>query len=88
MIGYCYFNSMILAEKEKSLAELSALKAQLKTIVSMLPGNRFVRIHKSFVVALPHIKVFTKDYATVGTRQIPVGRAYSGNFAGAVRNWG
>jgi DNA-binding LytR/AlgR family response regulator len=59
----------------------------LKTIVTMLPGNRFVRIHKSFVVALSQIKVFTKEYAMVGSRNIPVGRAYSENFAEAVRKW-
>ncbi len=59
----------------------------LKTIVYMLPGNRFVRINKSFVVAPSQIKVFTKDYAMVGTRNIPVGRAYSDSFAEAVRRW-
>jgi DNA-binding LytR/AlgR family response regulator len=59
----------------------------LKTIVTMLPRNRFVRIHKSFVVALSQIKVFTKDYATVGNRTLPVGRAYAEIFAEAVRRW-
>jgi DNA-binding LytR/AlgR family response regulator len=59
----------------------------LKTIAAMLPGDRFVRIHKSFIIAMSQIKAFTKDYVTVGKKQIPIGRAFSENFAEAVRKW-
>lgn len=59
----------------------------LKTIAAQLPADKFVRIHKSFIVALAHIKAFTKEYVTIEKKQIPVGRAYADNFSEVVRKW-
>lgn len=59
----------------------------LKTIATMLPSDKFVRIHKSFIIALSQIRAFTKDNVTVAKKQIPIGRAFAENFAEVVRKW-
>ncbi|MBN8577242.1 MAG: response regulator transcription factor [Cytophagales bacterium] len=45
-----------------------------------LPNAQFVRIHKSFIVALHKISKFTSEAAHIGAREIPVGRVYKQNF--------
>jgi DNA-binding LytR/AlgR family response regulator len=45
-----------------------------------LPENRFARIHKSFIVALPKIKTFRSDTVKIGALDLPVGRHYKKKF--------
>ena len=54
----------------------------MKEIYAQLPSDRFVRVHRSFIVSLDAIerfsnrRIFLKDY----DRYIPVGRTYSESF--------
>ncbi len=41
-----------------------------------LPTDRFVRIHKSFIVALDHIKAVSATYIRINNEEIPIGRIY------------
>ncbi|AHM62939.1 LytTR family two component transcriptional regulator [Flammeovirgaceae bacterium 311] len=41
-----------------------------------LPENKFIRVHRSFIVALDLIKSFTLSSVRVGTLEIPIGRNY------------
>lgn len=51
----------------------------LKNIQGMLPQERFVRIHRSYVVSLAHITGFTNGQVRLGEKIcLPVGRQYSG----------
>ena len=43
----------------------------------MLPANQFVRIHRSFIVAISKITAFTNHDIEIGGIEIPVGRLYS-----------
>lgn len=45
-----------------------------------LPESNFVRVHKSFIVAVPKIKAFRSDTIRIGQVDIPVGRHYKKNF--------
>ncbi len=50
----------------------------LKNMASLLPDNHFLRIHRSFIVAVNKIKSFTKQEITLTTGMtVPVGRQYS-----------
>lgn len=45
-----------------------------------LPQAKFIRIHRSFIVALDHVSSFTNTTVTVGEYTLPIGRNYR-NFA-------
>jgi len=45
-----------------------------------LPESNFVRVHKSYIVAVPKIKAFRSDTIKIGQVDIPVGRHYKKNF--------
>ena len=48
--------------------------------VTQLPSDKFVRTHRSFVVAINKIDKLEKHQVTIGTVKIPVGEAYSQNL--------
>ncbi len=50
-----------------------------------LPDNQFIRIHRSFIIALHHIHAYTVTDVEVGERQIPIGRVYK---VGALKRLG
>jgi DNA-binding LytR/AlgR family response regulator len=41
-----------------------------------LPPDRFVRIHKSFIVALDHVQAVSATYIRINNEEIPIGRIY------------
>ncbi|MBO9639067.1 MAG: response regulator transcription factor [Siphonobacter aquaeclarae] len=41
-----------------------------------LPPDRFVRIHKSFIVSLRHIQAISATYIRVNDAELPIGRIY------------
>ncbi len=52
----------------------------LKTILEMLPADRFVRVHRSFIVALDKIERFRAQKIHLAGREIPVGNTYKANL--------
>ena len=54
----------------------------LKNLGAMLPADRFVRIHRSYIVAVDKIKSFTRqNVLLVSGVTLPVGRQYSQTVA-------
>jgi DNA-binding LytR/AlgR family response regulator len=51
-------------------------KFQLHEIEKVLPGNYFMRVHRSFIVAKNKIDAFTAADIEIRGKQIPVGRSY------------
>ncbi len=59
----------------------------LKTIGAMLPQKKFLRIHRSFIVAVDKIRSFSRQSVTLTNGQtIPVGRQYSALLAERLQN--
>ncbi len=48
----------------------------IANIEARLPQNDFLRVHRSFVVAVGAIDSFTNEYVEIGKKQIPVSRSY------------
>jgi len=46
----------------------------LSAIEEKLPNQEFLKVHRSFIVAVKHIDSFTNEYIEVGERQIPISR--------------
>lgn len=52
------------------------IKYQLGEMVELLPADRFVRVHRSYIVALEKITAFTKEMIELGEFRVPIGRSY------------
>ena len=53
-------------------------KRTLSEIEELLPAERFVRVHRSFIVSLAHISRIEGNLLSVGGREIPVSRTLRG----------
>lgn len=51
-------------------------KQSISSLESMLPANQFVRIHRSYLVAINKIDSFTADDIEIQKKEIPIGRMY------------
>ena len=51
----------------------------LTSLEEMLPVNEFVRIHKSFIIAINKIESFNADSVDIARHEIPIGRSYKVN---------
>ena len=52
----------------------------LKDMMDILPGNQFVRIHKSYIVGVHHIKSYESYQVKLDTHTIPIGKNYRKDF--------
>ncbi len=52
----------------------------LKHIHNLLPDNEFVRIHKSYVISISKLSLFTKEYIVIAGKTLPIGRVYAKNL--------
>jgi two-component system, LytTR family, response regulator LytT len=67
----------------KALLSLTSLKA----LEEKLPPQRFMRIHRSFIISLNNITSMTKNSVQVGKKQITIGDQYKDGFAQFVGKW-
>ncbi len=51
-------------------------KCALTAFETELPPERFLRVHRSFVVAIEHVDAITAQDVEVGGMEIPIGRTY------------
>lgn len=48
----------------------------LSSIEQQLPGDNFLRIHRSFIINIQHIDAFTSSYIEISNRKLTIGRNY------------
>jgi len=58
--------------KEKRIIVLQSLKS----IEESLPNDRFIRIHRSYIVPIDKIKTLDGNQVQIGDKLIPIGRSY------------
>ncbi|MEM1120466.1 MAG: LytTR family DNA-binding domain-containing protein [Bacteroidota bacterium] len=56
------------------------VKGNLGSMMKKLPQQRFVRIHRSFAVALAYVSADNQTVVTIGTVRLPIGETYRPNF--------
>lgn len=52
----------------------------LQKLQELLPYDRFFRIHKSFLIALPRIEYIEGNMVIINDRQLPIGQTYRTEF--------
>ena len=58
----------------------------LKNIGGMLPADTFLRIHRSFIVAVPKIQSFNKqEVKLIDGTSLPIGRQYSAEISATLK---
>src|SRR6185312_2875970 len=51
-------------------------KQSISSLEELLPGNNFIRIHRSFIVAINKIESFTNDTIEIARQELPISRMY------------
>lgn len=69
-------NHTILVTAARKIITLSSLQE----IVKLLPPPVFQRIHKSFIVAVPHIEIIESYHVKIKSHAIPIGKTYREAF--------
>jgi two-component system response regulator LytT len=69
--------------QEKPLLTLTSLKS----LEEKLTAPAFLRIHRSFIVGVEHIKSLTKNSVQIEQTTIPVTDQYKEGFAELLKNW-
>ncbi len=49
-------------------------------LLELLPGDEFIQIHRSYLVAIPKIEVIHKQFVLIEGREIPIGDSYKQAF--------
>lgn len=60
----------------KSPAKPLLFRTGLRAIESQLPPAKFIRIHKSYIVAIEHITTINKTSVFLDTRELPIGDTF------------
>lgn len=59
----------------------------LKSMEELLPTDQFMRVHRSFIVALDHIESVSKNVINIGNQSITVGDNYKEAFLEFMSRW-
>ncbi|HEY0896798.1 MAG TPA: LytTR family DNA-binding domain-containing protein [Sphingobacteriaceae bacterium] len=51
-------------------------KQAISVLEDMLPPDQFLRIHRSYLIAVKKIESFTADDIQIGSKELPIGRMY------------
>jgi DNA-binding LytR/AlgR family response regulator len=59
-------------------------KGYLSDFESVLPGDQFCRIHKSYIVSLRYARRYSVKEVLVGDTRVPIGRRYKHHLSAKV----
>ena len=81
------FEEVVFIEGLKNYAKIHTLSGSFLTLTSMkqlenfLPPEEFIRIHKSYIIAVNHINQMTKSEVCIEDRKcLPVGETFRGKL--------
>ena len=56
------------------------LSSTLKKIESKLPSDKFIRVHRSYIINLSKIDKITDGYVIIKGENVPIGRNYQADL--------
>ena len=91
-IVHVLFDDILYVEGLKSYVKIYTLKSSksvitlmaMKEIEDLLPGDAFIRIHRSFIVAKNKIESINKNRLMIGDKELPIGETYKDAFLKAI----
>jgi len=61
-----------------TITEKLVVKGNLGSFMKLIPSQRFVRVHRSFAIAIAHMKSFNKKQVEITGITLPIGISYRG----------
>ncbi len=61
-------------------------KERIGNLPGMLPSERFLQIHRRFIVSIPKIESIGPGYVEINGKKLPVGRSYKPDLARFLQN--
>lgn len=80
------FSDILYIEGQGAYLRIVTLKAKIMTLLnfqnmeSLLPLDNFIRVHKSFIVAMNKIENIERNIIKIGEQRIPIGLSYRDRF--------
>jgi len=71
-----YIESMKDYVKIFTTKETLVTKQSITSVEAMLPENKFMRVHRSFLISLSKIKSFTHELIEIDGAEVPIGKLY------------
>lgn len=56
--------------------QIVVTRETISVIEAKLPKQKFMRIHRSYIIAINHISSFTNDHLTIKNKALPISRSY------------
>ena len=75
------FNIGICTTKKKILT-----LQNFNDLLSSLPSSNFIRVHKSYIVAINKISSIERNHILIGEKLIPIGPAFMDVFFNTLKN--
>lgn len=60
----------------------------MQHLLSKLPTSQFLRLHRSFVVAISKIESYTTEHVTIERKALPISRTYKDHVLQTLQQWG
>lgn len=82
-----FFNDILFIEALKDYIKIVTqtrtivTKYVLTTLAELLPADEFLRIHKSYIIAINKIESFNADSIQIAKHELPIGRLYKFDVA-------
>ena len=87
------FNAIMYVESYSDYIKIHLEKETIVTretisaIEAKLPSNKFLRIHRSFIISLKHITSFTNEHVTITEKALPISRSYKKDVLGLLEKY-
>ncbi len=52
------------------------IKCALSKLDEALPSEQFIRVHKSFIISIKKVRIFSATSVEIGDKKIPIGRSF------------
>ena len=56
--------------------EIIVTRETISSIEAKLPQNNFMRIHRSYIISIPHISIYTNEFISIQKESLPISRSY------------
>lgn len=81
--GYKDYVKVHMADRPHPILSLTSLK----NLEEILPKDRFMRVHRSFIISLAQIRSISKNNVNLGQLNITISDYYKDNFSKFIEKW-
>jgi DNA-binding LytR/AlgR family response regulator len=85
-----FLDDILYAESKKEYSKIVtrerevATKLQLGQLEEQLPKDKFLRVHRSFIVAKDRVQSFSTTVIEINNKMLPIGRMYKSQVMSAL----